>query len=113
MRLGLVVARNVAVPSRDEDGLKEGTDRAMALWTCGNKDDENGSDMHIFPKGKNENNSFLPFVSHNFQRRPFLPLTFSNTGLPAYSDTVYSGSLLTVTVFGSKFESPYTENRRL
>ena len=26
-----------------------------------------------------------------------------HTGLPAYSDTAYSDSLLTVTVFGSKF----------
>ena len=35
------------------------------------------------------------------------------TGLPAYSDTVYSEFLLTVTVFWSKFRYPYTNNRWL
>ena len=35
---------------------------------------------------------------------------YLNTGLPAYSDTGYSDIPATVTLFGSKKGSPYTEN---
>ena len=40
-----------------------------------------------------------------------LPSTY--TGLLAYNDTAYTDSLFTVTVFGSKIGSPYTETQRL